>query len=759
MACRDLSLKIAFHAIETKGDLFFMAPWKNPVIIQRGMRFLHYFLIVPVCLTGWSLPASAAAPKPNIIFILVDDMGWGDLGCFYQNDRKKERKPSLTTPHLDQMAKEGIQLRRHYSGAPVCAPARASLFSGVHQGNARVVRDNTFDMPLENSHTLASVLKQAGYSTALIGKWGLGGGRESGGGADESSAYPTKRGFDYFFGYLDHIAGHRHYPANDPGAGPRGMTAIWDNDTIITKDCDKAYSTDLLTARAKKWIVDHEKKDAKQPFFLALTYIAPHAALKVPTQPYPAGGGLNGGMQWVGKPGKIINTASGEIDSFIYPRYKKQNWPEFAKRHATMIGRIDDGVGDILHLLKDLKIDKNTLVVFASDNGPHNEGSFYKFVQNPSFFRSYGPFDGIKRDMWEGGMRVPLLVRWPAGIPAGQVSSNPSQFHDWMATFAEVAGVPVPSRTDGTSLVPTLTGHGDRQKPGIVYLEYNIGGKTPAYADFTDRHKNAVRGQEQAVYVDKYIGVRTGVKSHEDNFQIFDTEKDPQETNDLASTLPNAADLQKEMKDKVLRLRRVYDYNNNVRGNVVHRPYDDELVPGVEVTDPKPGLALTLFADKPSPWVPRIPEGSKSEFVNGLVLPAQLASDKKGFTVQWSGYIRIPADGNYKFFVKTDANAGSKAFVRLHGDGGMALVDADFAYTSGEEVDSSAAVGTAESKPDKTGNTPVRLKAGFHPIIIGYVHGAGENVPSLLFSWKKPQGGKETVPANAFVLPSSREQQ
>ncbi|MDH3069912.1 sulfatase-like hydrolase/transferase [Akkermansia sp. N21169] len=721
------------------------------------MRFFHYLLIVPVCLAGWSLPASAKAPKPNIVFILVDDMGWGDLGCFYQNDRHKERKPVLTTPNLDKMGKEGIQLRRHYSGAPVCAPSRASLFSGVHQGNARVVRDNTFDMPLENSHTLASVLKQAGYSTALIGKWGLGGGRESGGGPDESTAFPTKRGFDYFFGYLDHIAGHRHYPANDPAAGPRGITAIWDNDKIITKDCDKAYSTDLLTARAKKWIVDHEKEDPGKPFFLALTYIAPHAALKVPTKAYPSGGGLKGGVQWIGEPGRIINTASGEIDSFIYPRYKRQDWPEFAKRHATMIGRIDEGVGDILHLLKDLKIDKNTLVVFASDNGPHNEGSFYKFVQNPSFFRSYGPFDGIKRDMWEGGMRVPALVRWPAAIPAGQVSQNPGQFHDWMATFAEVAGVPVPARTDGTSLIPTLTGHGERQEPGIVYFEYNYGGKTPAYADFADEHKNAIRGQQQAVYIGKYIGVRTGIKNQSDDFQIFDTEKDPQETNNLATSLPNASKLQQEMKDKVLRVRRVYDYNNTVRGNLVHRPYDNELVPGVEAPDAKPGLAFALIDSKPAPWVPRAPKGTKTESVNGLVFPASLASDKKGFSGEWSGLIRIPKDGDYKFFVKTDANSGSKAFVRLHGKDGMALVDADFAYTPGEEVDSSAAMGTDECKPAKTGMTPVHLKAGLHPITIGYVHGAGESAPVLDFSWKGPQIKKALVPADAFFQVSAHQ--
>ncbi len=696
--------------------------------------------------------AMADAPRPNILFILVDDMGWGDLGCFYQNSRRSERQPRLETPHLDQMASEGIQLRRHYSGAPVCAPSRASLFSGVHQGNARVVRDNTFDMPLENSHTLASVLKEAGYATALIGKWGIGGGRESGGGPDESPAYPTKRGFDYFFGYLDHIAGHRHYPAHDPGAGPRKMTAIWDQNRIITQDCDKAYSTDLLTARAKKWIYDHEKANHdsrnNQPFFLALTYIAPHAALKVPTCAYPAGGGLKGGVQWLGQPGHLINTAKGEIDSYIMPAYKHKKWPEAAKRHATMIGRVDEAVGDILQLLKDLKIDRNTLVVFTSDNGPHNEGSFYRFVQNPAFFRSYGPFDGIKRDLLEGGIRVPALVRWPAGIPKKQQSSFPCQFHDWMTTFADLAGVPLPARADGVSLVPTLTGHANRQKQGVVYFEYNYPGKTPRIADFVPEHQGARRGQQQAIGIGKYIGVRTDIKNHQDDFRIFDIESDPQETRDLATQLP---ELQRQMKDRVLQVRRVYDYANIVRGNVVRRPYDNEFVPGINVERTQPGLVFSLIADQALPWAAQA-TGRETEvqLTPGIKFPSNWINDTKGFAAQWQGFIRIPKDGDYHFFVQTDANDGTRVFIRLHGQGGMALVDADFP-TKGQKVDSSAAVGTNEFKPDKTGKRPVKLQAGLHPITISYVHGAGQHTPKLDFSWTGPQQGQAAVPDNAFV--------
>lgn len=692
------------------------------------------------------LPAAeAAAPRPNIIFVLVDDMGWGDMGCFYQNARGSQ--PAMKTPSLDKMAAEGIQLRRHYCGSPVCAPSRASLFSGVHQGNARVVRDNTFDMPLENSHTLATVLKQAGYKTALIGKWGIGGGREAGATADEATAYPTRRGFDYFFGYLDHIAGHRHYPATDPVANnaPTGKTHIWDMEKVITDDLDKAYSTDFLTARAKKWIVDEVKADPAKPFFLALTYIAPHAALEVPTQKYPKGGGLKGGLQWIGTPGQMINTASGETDSFIEPAYERQKWPESAKRHATMIKRIDDGVGDIMQLLKDLNIDKNTLVVFSSDNGPHNEASFKGPAQDPQFFRSYGPFDGIKRDVFEGGMRVPTLVRWPAGIPAGKISTAPSQFHDWMATFAELAGVPVPARSDGQSIVPTLIQKGE-QKPGIVYTEYNFGGKTPGYKDFLEEHRNSLRRQQQIIYVGPYKGIRRAIESADDDFQIFDVDKDPQESDNLAAKGGQYAAIQQQMKERVLQVRRIYDYANQKRGNSVKRPYDSAPVPGVASAKTQPGLAFSHYSNKTEPWVPQMPAGQQPVTVcpGGIVAPS---IPSKAWTGQWTGYLHVPADGEYAFYVKTDANPGSKAFVRLHD---MALIDADFAYEPGTEADSSAAAYTTEFKPGNTGKKGIPLKAGLHPVRIGYVHGEGEAPASLELMWKGPGIDKQPIPANAY---------
>ena len=234
-----------------------------------GMFGMRTFAIVCSLVLGGLAWGADAPGKPNIILVLVDDMGWGDLSFCPDLTGKG---PAIPTPRLADMAKKGALLSRHYTAAPVCAPARASLFSGVHQGHAEVVRNNSFDAALENSHTLATVLREAGYATALIGKWGIGGGAEGGGTPKTAAAWPTKRGFDYFFGYHNHIAGHRHYPKEENNADPdMHANAIWDMEDMITKDLDNCYSTDLFTARAKKWIQDHRAAHPKQPFFLALT--------------------------------------------------------------------------------------------------------------------------------------------------------------------------------------------------------------------------------------------------------------------------------------------------------------------------------------------------------------------------------------------------------------------------------------------------------------------------------------------------------
>ena len=712
---------------------------------MKLVSFLSVLLtaLVP-CMSASGQAAKPAAravknSKPNVIFILVDDMGWGDLDSNWSqqklNGRTVDRKNEFKTPALSALAREGIQLRRHYSAAPVCAPARASLLLGVHQGNSRVVRNNRFDHPIEDSHTLGTVMRDAGYDTAAIGKWGVGGGGESHG---PVTGGPHQRGFNYFYGILDHLAGHFHYPSesrdifeyNGYASNPE-----WKN--IKDKVPQTAYSTDLFAARAKQWIVDQRKSARKtgKPFFLYLAFPAPHGSLVVPGTPYPSGGGLKGGLQWVKKNGtESVNTAfdakaEKDKDTYIYP--DNARFPnEVAKRHSTMIRRVDDAVADLIHLLKDLKIDNDTMIVFTSDNGPHNEGGadtkHWHGAQNPQFFKSYGMMDGIKRDCWEGGMRVPTLVRWPSRIPKGQISLQPGQFHDWLATLADAAGVPVPARSDGVSLLPTLTGHADQQKPGIVYSEYNHGGKTPGYKDFLGEHKGAERGQQQIVFVDGLKGLRMGVKDADKDFMIFDTLNDPQESKDLASSKP---ELQARMKAAALSNRRASLPSKTV--------FDTALVPAVETEGTaSPGLKWSLYEGE-FPWVPDFRQLKKQAAARGVApSPSVKMNGPRKRGVELTGFVKVPADGEYTFYLSTDANKGSKAFVRLHG---MELIDADKTYEPGSEVSSDLG----------DGKNPVYLKAGLHPIRISYVGNAGP-ASKLVLKWEGPGLSKQEIPASAF---------
>lgn len=659
--------------------------------------------------------ALAAAPKPNIIFVLTDDLGYGDLGVFYQNSRNfaaNRDLPAFVTPHLDALAADGMRLTRHYCPAPVCAPSRASLLLGVHQGHANV-RDNQFDKELADNHTLASLLKQAGYATANIGKWGLQGGAGFPG-------HPQNRGFDHFFGYLAHEAAHLHYPKEEGGT-------IYDGFTDVTAQLDKCYSTDLITAQAKKWIAERHAADASQPFFLYLAYSAPHARLDVPTQAYPAGGGVSGGVQWTGTPGAAINTANGTINSWIHPDYATATWdhdhnpataevawPEYAKRHATMIRRLDDAIADLRTLLGDLAIADHTLIVFTSDNGPHNEaGTGGSYTENPTFFRSYAGFDGIKRDLWEGGVRVPTIVEWPEGIAAGSQSAAPSQFHDWMPTFAELAGLPQPERSDGVSLLPTLTGAGV-QRSGIVYSEYQIGVSTPNYADFESAHITA-RGEMQMLQLGDFKAVRYNTTSPATDFRIYNVAVDPKETTDLAGQ--PGVPTQQAIKDRVLQVRRT--------GGGVTRSYDSEPVPPVVVPSLVQGLHYRAYETAAS-YVPAWETGTAVAEGDANSPDPALRSRDSDVGLLFTGYLRVPAEGDYRFFLTTDTGA----FVRLHE---AQLIDADYGYTAGGEAASGA----------------IRLKAGHHPIRIYYRHGSSPD-HALALEWSGPGFARQPVPASAF---------
>jgi arylsulfatase A-like enzyme len=689
-------------------------------------RFVLLAAALGAASCGPAEQSPTAPSKPNVIFILVDDMGWGDVGAFWQNQRRANNdrgEPWQMTPALDALAAGGVMLTNHYTAAPVCAPSRASLLLGLSQGHANV-RDNQFDKALQDSHTLGTVLKQAGYHTAAIGKWGLQGGGNDMAGPDWP-AHPASRGFDYYLGYIRHRDGHEHYPKEGIY---RGSKEVWENRTNIADGLDKAYTADLWTAAAKRYITERARAPEKTPFFLYLAYDTPHAVLELPTQAYPAGGGLNGGLQWTGEPGRMINTASGAVDSYTYPEYQQAtydhdgdpatpevNWPETYQRYASACRRIDDGVGDLVTLLRDLGIEENTLIVFTSDNGPSEEDYLprERYIQaTPDFFNSFGPFDGIKRDVWEGGVREPTIVSWPARIAAKRVIDEPSAMYDWMATFAEAAGIAAPARTDGVSLLPLLTGATDSlDRP--VYVEYFEGRKTPEYAEFLGSHAGRQRNQMQMIRMGDFAGVRYDIQSADDDFEIYNLVEDPQEAENLAAN-PDYQDMQREMKRQVLRMRRP--------DGEAPRPYDAALIPANESQSLTMGLQWSAY-EGAFPWVAD---------VSGITPSAQGTSETPELTVLqqagmlvYEGVIYAPTDGQYEFSTQSDG----PFIIRLHE---TLLIDAGFGYQPGEPVAATT-----------------MLQAGGHAVRIYLLKQTG-NEQNFDMLWRVPGGAMAPMTAEDF---------
>ncbi|MCZ6672058.1 MAG: sulfatase-like hydrolase/transferase [Verrucomicrobia bacterium] len=647
--------------------------------------------------------AQAQSSQPNIIFILVDDLGWGDLGVFYQNSRSQDRKHA--TPNLDQFAAEGMQLRQHYCPAPVCAPSRASLLSGRHQGH-EPIRDNQFDKALADSHTLGTVLQTAGYRTAMVGKYGLPGGDRELYDMAQWVAYPTKRGFDEFFGYVKHRDGHTQYPGNDYPRGDselhRTGKPVFHNEQKLEEELAGCYTTDLYTAFAKKWIVEHRQDHPKQPFFLYLAHSTPHAALHTPSTPYPKGGGLQGGIQWIGEPGRMINTAGKPIDSWIHPDYADKDWMEQEKRFATMVRRIDSSVADILHTLRDLGIDQETIIVFTSDNGPHKESYIEGFTYNANSFDSFGPFNGIKRDVLEGGIRMPTLVRWPGQIPAGALNQTPSQFHDWLPTFAGLAGVPGPALSDGVSLLPYLTGQGTVRESS-VYVEYFNGQDTPTYEEFDPRHQGRPRNQMQVVFVDGFKGIRTDIQSHEDDFEIYDLVKDGRESTDLSGSNDYFTTLQQRMKDRVLQMRRP--------NKSAPRPYDDAYVPGVDPALQDRKVSWAVYQGN-FPWVPQTFDLKPVKRGTSQKVDLNVLTRDYNVVVEYKGFATIRTSGEYTF--QADSDGG--AILRVH----------DAVVVDNESV--------IDGKRQTKGK--ILLQKGVHPYTLTYLRGT-EGKAKLKFSYSK----------------------
>lgn len=366
---------------------------------------------------------------PNIVLIVADNLGYGDLGCYGQR--------RIKTPHIDRMAAEGMRFTQFYAGSSVCAPSRCVLMTGLHTGHCRIRRNEKIPSRqtlLPEDVTIAEILKGGGYATALIGKWGLG--------EEGSSGLPNRQGFDYFFGYLNQVHAHNYYPdflwrnqekvlLPNVVVHPKTFAGYAPPELVGAATKRVQYAPDLFTKEALEFITRQSKT---QPFFLYLPYNYPHPNCEAPD---------------------LVGRHGAEVPS--YGLYADTDWPDTQKGHAAMISRLDADVGRILAALKDQGLDGNTLVMFVSDNGPHRGHGL-----DPEFNDSNGPFRGALGDLYEGSLRVPLVVRWPGRVPEGKVSDHVAWLADMLATTAEAAGVR-PPKTDGISFLNTLLGRNDDQ--------------------------------------------------------------------------------------------------------------------------------------------------------------------------------------------------------------------------------------------------------------------------------------------------------
>lgn len=447
-------------------------------------------LILTACDFGSDTPTSQAAP-PNIIYILADDLGYGDLGSYGQD--------KFATPHLDQLAGNGIRFTRHYSGSTVCAPSRSVLMTGQHtghtpiRGNQEVNPEGQWPLP-DSALTLAEHLKMAGYVCGAFGKWGLG--------YPGSEGDPLNQGFDRFFGYNCQRFAHRYYPAY-----------LWENkEKVYLEGNDwsstRTYAPDVIQKQA----LDFIRNNCDTTFFAFLPVVIPHAELLVPDDSiFQFFKGKYPETPYVGRPGADYGP------EMQISMYCSQEYPHAT--FAAMVCRIDTYVGEIVNLLKELGLTENTIILFSSDNGPHLEGG-----ADPQFFNSNGGLRGFKRDLYEGGIRVPLIVSWPGTIEKGRVSDHPSAFWDLLPTLADLTGRKLVG-TDGISFLPELLGEPQPEHPYLYWEFHEMGGK-------------------QAILQDPWKAVRLQAgKNPYGPLELYNLESDPLEENNVAEAHPDLAEI------------------------------------------------------------------------------------------------------------------------------------------------------------------------------------------------------------------------
>lgn len=422
-----------------------------------------------------------AQQKPNVIFILADDLGYADVGCYGQK--------LIETPNIDRLAANGMKFTQYYAGTSVCAPSRSSFMTGQHtghtpiRGNMEIEPEGQAPLP-DTAFTIAEMFKKAGYTTGGFGKWGLG--------YPGSEGVPTNQGFDEFFGYNCQRQSHNYFPDH-----------LWNNDERVELNNTIKHQTEYAPDLIQKEALNFIEKNKKKPFFIFLPYTLPHAGLQLPESD-PVFAYYK----------KKFNEKPRSIKPWNGQDYQPQAYPHAA--YAAMVTKLDTYVGEVMRKLKEAGLDKNTLVIFTSDNGPHVEGG-----NDPAFFHSNDGFRGIKRQLFEGGIREPMIAYWPGVIKKGQTSDLICAAWDFFPTFSVMVHQPVSPGLDGLSILPTLCGKGIHTKHEYLYWEF---------------HED---GGRQAVRMGDWKGVReNAMKDNNAPIMLFDLSKDPAESKNLASQNP-----------------------------------------------------------------------------------------------------------------------------------------------------------------------------------------------------------------------------
>ncbi len=524
--------------------------------------------------------------KPNIIYILADDLGYGDLGCYGQK--------MIKTPNLDKMASEGIRFTQFYAGSTVCAPSRCTLMTGLHTGHA-YIRGNIDGVGLRPSDTtLTQVLKRGGYVTGMFGKWGLG---NAGSPGD-----PAVKGWDAFTGYTDQVRAHFYYQDS--------INRIVDGKTVNVPIDSTRYSYDYVIDDALKFI----RGNKDRTFFAYLPVRLPHAALIAPEEDLRPYLDANGNSIF-----KEVPYPGGEF---------KPNDKPYAE-YAAMITRLDGDVGRILKLLKDLGIDKNTIVLFASDNGADEGYSGHK----NDYFHDNGPLRGIKRDLYEGGIRVPMIAWGPGTIPAGQVSDVVWAHWDLAPTFCDFALVPFTPPTDGISFRNALTGTEQSQQHDFIYFEFGV----PWYLKYM-----------QSVRKGDWKLIRTKRNILPEQYELYNLADDIGETTDLSTKHPERV---RELAALMMSAHRKPDLS----------VFDYSFMPATEAIPPAAidnasgkagGFTATYYKGKDFETPVRTETDSAVNFEWAGGSPEGLPED--GFSIRWTGKIDIPQSGTYHFYTAAD---------------------------------------------------------------------------------------------------------